>query len=100
MAAQKDVYKRQIIVCPASLIYNWQHELELFASNLRIQVVAGNAKERKELIEQYTSYDVLITSYDLLRRDLEIYEGCKFFYQILDEAQYIDVYKRQLTRQR
>ena len=78
-----------IIVCPASLIYNWQHELELFASNLRIQVVAGNAKERKELIEQYTSYDVLITSYDLLRRDLEIYEGCKFFYQILDEAQYI-----------
>ena len=50
-----------IIVCPASLIYNWQHELELFASNLRIQVVAGNAKERKELIEQYTSYDVLIT---------------------------------------
>lgn len=51
--------------------------------------MAGNAKERKELIEQYTSYDVLITSYDLLRRDLEIYEGCKFFYQILDEAQYI-----------
>ena len=71
------------------LFITGKDELELFVSNLRIQVVAGNAKERKELIEQYTSYDVLITSYDLLRRDLEIYEGCKFFYQILDEAQYI-----------
>lgn len=78
-----------LIICPASLIYNWQHELETFAASLRVCAAAGTAKERREIIEGYESYDVLITSYDLLRRDTEVYRGCHFFYQILDEAQYI-----------
>lgn len=79
-----------LIVCPASLIYNWQSELEKFAGEaLRAGVLAGSRSERCGLLEEYRAYDVLITSYDLLKRDMELYENLEFSVQILDEAQNI-----------
>lgn len=81
--------KRTLIVCPASLVYNWQSEIERFAPSLHSVMVTGDAKNRKELISQSTDQDILITSYDLLKRDLENYENVDFFCEILDEAQFI-----------
>ena len=52
-------------------------------------MVTGAAAERQEIIRGAQSRDVLITSYELLKRDLEAYEGIPFFCQIIDEAQYI-----------
>ena len=78
-----------LVVCPASLIYNWEEELHRFASPLQVLVVAGSASERKQMIAQYDRYDVLVTSYDLLKRDIAEYEDCRFHYEIIDEAQYI-----------
>jgi SNF2 family DNA or RNA helicase len=78
-----------IIICPASLVYNWQEEFNRFAPELDISVVAGNQLERKQLIEDYANHDVLITSYDLLKRDIDMYEGIDFNYEVIDEAQYI-----------
>ena len=51
--------------------------------------MAGSQRERRELIAAYDSYDVLITSYDLLKRDVSCYEDCAFGLQVIDEAQYI-----------
>lgn len=81
-----------IIVCPASLVYNWEGELNKFAPSLRVAMVAGTIGERQERIEFAEQYDVLVTSYDLLKRDLEFYEKKEFHYQILDEAQAIKNY--------
>lgn len=78
-----------LIVSPASLIYNWQEEFTRFAPKINVQVVSGNQSVRAEFIENYSAYDVLVTSYDLLKRDIALYEDKQFLFQILDEAQYI-----------
>ena len=78
-----------LIVCPASLVYNWQEELQRFAPELKTVPVAGTAAVRKDIIEDWQSWDVMITSYDLLKRDISHYEDKAFFYHVLDEAQFI-----------
>ncbi len=78
-----------LVVCPASLVYNWQEECARFAPALRTAAVAGTVRERAGILEHTDQYDLLITSYDLLKRDILLYEGKQFNYQILDEAQFI-----------
>ena len=77
-----------LVVCPASLVYNWKEELARFAPALNAETLTGTQKERKEKISRYQEWDVLITSYDLLKRDIHEYEGCQFRGQVLDEAQF------------
>jgi len=78
-----------LIVCPTSLTYNWLDELENFAPFIKAVVVSGSPQERKEIIENYEKYDVLITSYPLIRRDIAIYENIEFNTIFIDEAQFI-----------
>ncbi len=78
-----------IIISPASLVYNWQEEIHRFAPELTVCTITGSQKERKALLASYEAYDVVVTSYDLLKRDVEEYEGKHFYYEIIDEAQYI-----------
>lgn len=78
-----------LVVAPASLVFNWGDEFERFGSQLKVQLITGDQQERQQKIEDYAKYDVSVTSYDLLRRDISYYEGKKFSYQIIDEAQYI-----------
>ena len=81
---------RTLIVAPASLVYNWKKEVERFTPQLSVCVMAGTAHERKEFIKNQTSNaDVWITSYDLLKRDIELYQDIVFANEIIDEAQYI-----------
>jgi SNF2 family DNA or RNA helicase len=81
--------KTSLIVCPASLIYNWENELEKFAPQLTKCIVAGTASERSKLIKEYDKYDVMVTSYDLLKRDVKSYSNIIFETEVIDEAQYI-----------
>ncbi len=78
-----------LIVSPASLIYNWQEEFKKFAPDINALVVSGTQADRAALLKEYQTYDVLITSYDLLKRDIAEYEEKQFLFQIVDEAQYI-----------
>lgn len=78
-----------IVICPASLIYNWESEFEKFAPEIRIKVIAGSKSTRAELIKNYEDFDVLITSYDFFKRDVHLYEDCNFEFIVIDEAQYI-----------
>ncbi len=78
-----------LIVCPTSLIYNWQDEIENFAPHLRALVITGNPTDRQEMIERYKDFDVLITSYPLIRRDITSYEAINFHTVFIDEAQFI-----------
>ncbi len=78
-----------LIVCPTSLIYNWEHEFGKFAPDMKVLPVTGTVEERKELLQHMTEYDAVITSYDLLRRDKALYSSQSFRYMIIDEAQYI-----------
>lgn len=89
MPQKNDFSSLALIVCPASLVYNWEGEIEHFAPSLNSVVVNGTAKEREEIIKNLPQNSVVITSYDLLKRDEELYDGLNFRYQIIDEAQYI-----------
>ena len=77
-----------IIVAPTSLVYNWKTEFERFAPSLAVTVVSGSVAHRRELLKNFRG-DVIVTSYDALKRDLECYEKKQFKYIIIDEAQYI-----------
>ena len=78
-----------LVVTPASLVYNWGEEMKRFAPELRVGIISGTQEERQQKLSDYQEYDVLITSYDLLKRDIAFYEDKQFAYQIIDEAQYI-----------
>lgn len=86
---QKNPGSLTLIVCPASLVYNWENEIHTFAPELSVQTVAGNAAEREEVLLHAREYDVLVTSYDLLKRDAPLYQDREFRFQVIDEAQYI-----------
>jgi SNF2 family DNA or RNA helicase len=78
-----------LIVCPTSLIFNWQDEIENFAPHMKALVITGNPVERQEMIARHKDYDVLITSYPLIRRDVALYEKIDFHTVFIDEAQFI-----------
>lgn len=78
-----------LIVSPASLVFNWKEEFAKFAPDMTVTLVVGTQTERADVIKNYEKSDVLVTSYDLLKRDIAEYEGLHFQYQVLDEAQYI-----------
>lgn len=80
-----------IVVSPSSLTLNWYNEAQKFAKNLKVLVINGEADERKRKIESLKEYDLIITSYDLLKRDIDIYKELdyQFKYIVADEAQYI-----------
>ncbi|HKL80338.1 MAG TPA: DEAD/DEAH box helicase [Mobilitalea sp.] len=81
--------KSYLVICPTSLIYNWLDEIENFAPFIKSAVVSGIPADRQETIESYDKYDVLITSYPLIRRDIVFYEKIKFHTVFIDEAQFI-----------
>ena len=78
-----------LIVCPASLVLNWAEECKKFTPELQCVVVDGDAAHRAELAGGWADADLVVTSYDLLRRDADLYEKQAFYACILDEAQAI-----------
>jgi len=77
-----------LVVAPTSLLYNWENEITRFAPKLRTQVISGLPDKRRDLLAT-PNIDVFITTYDMLKRDVEHYEFMKFAYIIADEAQNI-----------
>lgn len=85
------VHKPSLVVCPSSLSLNWKNEIDKFGEGIKTLVINGTFEERKRQIKSCNDYDLIVTSYDLLKRDIDIYleNNIKFRYQIADEAQYI-----------
>ncbi|HEX2954268.1 MAG TPA: SNF2 helicase associated domain-containing protein, partial [Bacillota bacterium] len=78
-----------LVVAPTSLLYNWQEEIENFAPNLPTMVVDGPKSIRRHLWEKTRGVAFVITSYPLLRRDIEEVKQPSFAYCFIDEAQHI-----------
>ncbi|MDA1665260.1 SNF2 helicase associated domain-containing protein [Bacillus cereus] len=75
-----------LVVSPSSLVYNWFSELKKFATHIRAVIADGNQAERRKILKDITEFDVVITSYPLLRRDIRLYAR-PFHTLFLDEAQ-------------
>lgn len=83
-----DADKPALVVCPTSLVRNWEAEANKFTPNLKVLVLAG--MERNALFKEIPSADIVITSYGTLQRDIDsFYSKTPFSVIVLDEAQHI-----------
>lgn len=78
-----------LIVAPASLTYNWYNEIKKWTPSLTVTLITGNSATREEMLKNIIPGQALITSYDYLKRDIEIYKTMRFHFLIIDEAQSI-----------
>ncbi len=81
--------KTSLIVAPSSILYNWENEIKMFGASIKYALVLGNKEQRLEILKQANEYELLITSYELLKRDIDEYKDLKFRFEIIDEAQNI-----------
>ncbi|QVE49441.1 DEAD/DEAH box helicase [Chlamydia crocodili] len=84
-----------LIVCPTSLVYNWKEEFRKFNPEFKTMIVDGIPSHRRRQLAALSDYDVAITSYNLLQKDIDIYKDFVFDYVVLDEAHHI---KNRTTR--
>ena len=82
----KQTKKPVLVVCPTSLLYNWQEECHKFNPDLRLKVIDGMPGQRKKVIARVSDFDVVVTSYSLLQKDIEAYSSTIFSYVILDRS--------------
>jgi SNF2 family DNA or RNA helicase len=87
MAASADEHLPSLVVAPKSLVFNWAEEAKRFAPDLRVLRFTGN--ERVFVRDQLNQYDLVLTTYGTLRRDVPTLKEVQFDYAILDEAQAI-----------
>jgi superfamily II DNA or RNA helicase len=79
-----------LVVAPTSLLHNWKNELNRFAPELNIFVYAGYERQRiKNSNNIFNNYQVVITSYGIMRNDIDYFREYPFTMIILDESQYI-----------
>ncbi len=90
--------KPSIVVCPASLLLNWESEANKFTPHLSIKALTGSAAERAATLQQLDTLDLLITSYHQVSRDIAHYENIQFAYIIVDEAQFIKNHNTQSAK--
>ena len=84
--------RTSLVVAPTSLTYNWLSEIRRFAPELSTVILNGTAVQRAGMIRHIAEHgdvDIAITSYPLIRRDIELLKDIRFRFLILDEAQNI-----------
>jgi hypothetical protein len=89
--------KPSLVICPASVLHNWQREANRFTPDLRVLVLESGAA-RHNLRQQIPQHDLIVTNYALLRRDLTALLKFEFRAIILDEAQFIKNPAAQVTQ--
>ncbi|MGC4035547.1 MAG: DEAD/DEAH box helicase [Chitinophagaceae bacterium] len=78
---------KALVVCPTTLIYNWENEIKKFTPNLTYHIHHGGGRTRER--EEMLKYDITITTYGTLRSDIKLLTTIAFDYVILDESQAI-----------
>ena len=86
-AKEQDGPQPTLVVCPTTVVFNWEAEIQKFAPSLTTLKLSG--VDRKSLFKEIPNYDVVITSYALIRRDIAKLKEYNFRYIILDESQNI-----------
>ena len=78
---------KALVVCPTTLIYNWENEIKKFTPGLTYKIHHGPLRTR--LQDEMMNHEITITTYGTLRSDIKLLMGITFDYVILDESQAI-----------
>lgn len=78
---------KALVVCPTTLMFNWQNEIQKFTPNLTFSIHHGGGRSKENLADP--AIDVIITTYGTLRSDIKQFVDVAFDYVILDESQAI-----------
>ncbi len=92
LQATRERTRTSLIVAPTSLTYNWLSEFHRFAPEMSAVVISGTAAQRERMwahLREHGDIDVAVTSYPLMRRDIEWMREISFRFAVLDEAQNI-----------
>lgn len=76
-----------LVVCPTTLIYNWENEIKKFAPELTYTIHHG--PKRTISPSDFAAYDIIITTYGTMRSDIKMLKEVAFDYALLDESQSI-----------
>lgn len=98
IAILSHVYPQQtlpsIIIMPKSLIFNWENEFKKFNPDLRFYTYYANQRD----LDVATKQQVILTTYGMIRNDIEKWRELEFYYLILDESQNIKNFNSQVTK--
>ena len=78
---------KALVVCPTTLIYNWENEIKKFTPKLSYRIHHGPARTRSR--EELVDHNITITTYGTLRSDIKLLMSVEFDYVVLDESQAI-----------
>ncbi|KZT70176.1 SNF2 superfamily chromatin remodeling protein [Daedalea quercina L-15889] len=92
------VHLPSLIVCPPTLTGHWYYEILKYTDNLKPVMYTGNSRERNKLLAKLKKYDIVITSYEVVRNDISSLEDINWHYCILDEGHIIKNAKTKLTK--
>ena len=87
---------KAIVVCPTTLMFNWENEIKKFTPDLTYYIHHGGDRGRNK--EVFNAYNVIITTYGTLRSDIKLLTEMHFDYVILDESQAIKNPQSKVTR--
>ncbi len=76
-----------LIIMPTSLVHNWYREIKKFAPHLKINIHSG--QHRTNRLETFDNFDIILSSYGIVRNDIELLKNYTFRYIVLDESQFI-----------
>ncbi|KAF5391880.1 hypothetical protein D9757_001832 [Collybiopsis confluens] len=92
------VHMPSLIICPPTLTGHWYYEILKYADNLKPVMYIGNARDRAKLVPKFKNYDIVVTSYEVVRNDINNLESMHWLYCILDEGHVIKNAKTKLTK--
>lgn len=92
------VHLPSLIVCPPTLTGHWYYEILKYTDNLKPVMYTGNSRERSKLLTKLKKYDIVITSYEVVRNDIASLEDIHWHYCVLDEGHIIKNAKTKLTK--
>ncbi|XMB85749.1 DEAD/DEAH box helicase [Mycoplasmatota bacterium WC44] len=86
--SKQPLKKPVLIVTPTTVMYNWGKEIDKFIESINYEFVVGIKQQRRDILNELNN-EVYITTYALLRNDIDLYKKIDFSYVFFDEAQYL-----------
>lgn len=93
---EEDSSRNFLVICPNSLVFNWENEIHKFCPDISYSIHHG--PDRTNNAEDFSPYQVVISTYGTVRSDIEMLRNYTFYYVILDESQMIKNPKSKISK--